>query len=219
MAERLLEIDSVMAAFRGLTAEEEAASGFMHCLKERGYQNADKLNPWDHVHKNAITPFLDSLGLFFAETIDAYVNKPALKLQGEGKDRRLMLGLFINVNGHDQWAYPIPPLNFTVTTDEKRLSFQRQIDFLSEHRWEKNILAYIKDQANTRNQLLYARPDGYRYQGELNPDYLATRTVRVMALLRAYLLVQPYKERLTFVQDSLNAYLVMIGKLKENDLN
>lgn len=219
MAERLLEIDSAMAAFRGLTAEEEAASGFMHCLKERGYQNAEKLKPRDHVHKNAIAPFLDCLGLFFAETIAAHIKQPALMLQGEGEDRRLMLGLLINVNGQDQWAHPIPPLNFTVTTDAMRLSFRRQMEFLADHRGATSISAYIKDQANTRNRLLYAGPDGYPHKVELNPDYLATRTVRVMALVRAYLLVQPYKEHLTFVQDSLDAFLAMLGELKEHDLH
>ena len=40
-----------------------------------------------------------------------------------------------------------------------------------------------------------------------------------MALVRAYLLVQPYQEQLSFVQDALDAFLAMLGELKENDLH
>ena len=218
-ARAIADIDPAMAAFRGLTAEEEAASGLMHCLKERGYQNADRLKTRDHVHKNAIAPFLDVLGLFFAETIAAHVKKPALMLQGEGSERRLMLGLLMQVNGVDQWVHPIPPLNFSVTSEAKRLSYRRQIEALASHREVKNISGYIRAQANLRNQLLYASPQGYPGHVDLRPDFFEVRKVRVMVLVRAYLLVQPYQEQLSFVQDALDAFLAMLGELKENDLH
>lgn len=218
-ADKIADIDPAMAAFRGLTAEEEAASGFMHLLKERGYLNADKLKPKEHVHKNAIAPFFDVLGLFFSETIAAHVKKPALLLHGEGGERRLILGLLMSVNGEDLWIYPDPPLNFEVKSDAKALSFRRQIDALVAHRGEKDIATYIRTQANLRNQLLYARPEGYPTHFELAPDFFEVRRVRVMALIRAYLLVQPYAETLTFVQDSLDAFLKMLGALKDSGLH
>ena len=208
-----------MAAFRGLTAEEEAASGFMHCLKERGYKNADRLKPKDHVHKNAVAPFLDVLGLFFAETIAAHVKKPALMFQGEGIERRLMLGLLMSVNGDDQWVHPVPPLNFTVSSEAKRLRYRKQIDALVSHRGAKSISAYIRAQANLRNQLLYAGPSGYPGLVDVSPDFFKTRQVRVMALVRGYLLVQPYQEQLSFVQDALDAFLAMLGVLTEHGLH
>ena len=208
-----------MAAFRGITGEEEAASGFMHCLKERGYKNADRLKPKEHIHKNAIAPFLEVLGLFFAETISAHVKKPALMLKGEGNERRLMLGLLMPVNGEDIWVHPIPPLNFTVSSEAKRLSYRKQIDALVSHRGAKNISAHIRAQANLRNQLLYAGPDGYPGHVDLSPDFFKTRQIRVMALVRGYLLVQPYQEHLLFVQDALDAFLAMLGVLKVHDLH
>jgi hypothetical protein len=218
-AQRIADIDPIMAAFRGLTAEEEAASGFMHCLKERGYTNAERLKPRDHVHKNAIAPFLDVLGLFFAETTAAHVKKPALMLQGEGDERRLMLGLLMEVNGEDQWVHPIPPLNFTISSDEKRLSYRQQIEFLASHRGAKNISVYIREQANLRNKLLYAGPEGYPGHVDLSGDFFTVRQTRVMALVRGYLFVQPYQERLSFVQDALDAFLAMLGELKDHDLH
>jgi hypothetical protein len=218
-AGKIAEIDPTMAAFRGLTAEEEAASGLMHCLKERGYANADRLKPREHVHKNAIAPFLDVLGLFFAETIAAHTKKPALMLQGEGAERRLRLRLLMSVNGEDQWAFPEPPLNFTVTSEAKRLSFRRQIESLVSFRGAKSISAHIRAQANLRNQLLYAGPESYPAGVDLPVNFFEVRKVRVMALVRAYLLVQPYKEQLTFVQDALDAFLAMLGELKDHDLH
>lgn len=218
-AEKIADIDPAMAAFRGLTAEEEAASGFMHCLKERGYKNSDRLKTKDHVHKNAIVPFLDVLGLFFADNMFDYVKKPALMLQGEGLNRRLMLGLLMSVNGEDQWVHPIPPLNFTVSCEAKRLSYRMQIDALVKCRGAKSISAYIRAQANLRNRLLYAGPDGYPGLVDLAPDFFKTRQVRVMALVRGYLLVQPYQEQLSFVQDALDAFLAMLGELKDHGLH
>lgn len=218
MAERILDTDPMMAAFRALTAEEEAASGLMHCLKEKGYTNSNHLKPKDHFHKNGISPFLDVLGRFFAETLQAHVKRPVFKLDGEGSDRRLMLGLQMEILGKEQLVYPIPPLNFTVSINNKRLSYKRQIDFLADHHGAKSISDYIREQANIRNKLLYAGPDGYPRHVELHADFFKTRLTRVLALLRGYLLIQPYSEKLTFVQDSLDAFLAMMGQLKDHDL-
>lgn len=219
MAEKILELDPMMAAFRGLTAEEEAASGLMHCLKEKGYINSNYLKPKDHFHKNGISPFLDVLGRFFAENFQAHVKKPVFKLEGEGQNRRLMLGFQMEMLGAEKLVYPIPPLNFSVSINSKRFSYKSQIDFLADHHGAKSISDYIRDQANVRNKLLYAGPDGYPGHVELHVDFFKTRLTRVLALLRGYLLIQPYSERLTFVQDSQDAFLAMMGQLKDHDLH
>lgn len=208
-----------MAAFRALTAEEEAASGLMHCLKERGYRNAGLLKPKDHVQKDAISPFLGVLGMSFAKTIRTYLGKPVFKLEGEGKARRLMIGFPISIAGEEQWAWPIPPLNFTAKVDGKPLSYRPEIDQLLEVTGRKNIIDYLKIQANQRNLLLYAGPNGYPGNVGVPDGFFETCKGRVLAMLRAYLLIQPYNENLTFVQDALDAFLSMIGSLKEHDLN
>ncbi|MCW5207251.1 hypothetical protein VU11_00955 [Desulfobulbus sp. US2] len=41
---KIKDIDLEMAVFRGITAEEEAASAIFHCLKKHRYQNAKKYN-------------------------------------------------------------------------------------------------------------------------------------------------------------------------------
>jgi hypothetical protein len=217
-ADALIDIDTAMAAFRALTAEEEAATSLMLCLKERGYRNADRLKPKDHVQKNAISPFLDVLGLSFSKSIGAYLGQPVLKLEGEGDERRLMIGLPI-IGREDEWAFPQPPLNFTVKVDGKPLSYRPEIEHLVATRGRKNIIEYLREQANQRNKLLYAGPHGYPREVTVPPGFFEHRKIRVLALLRAYLLVEPYDEHLSFVQDALDAFLTMVGALNDSDLH
>lgn len=219
MAEKVLEIDPIMAAFRGLTAEEEAASGLMHCLKEKGYQNAHKLKPRDHVHKSAVSPFLAILGMFFSEVMKEQSLKTSFMFQQEDGKDVLLIVLQMHINGEEKLAHPIPPFNFTVKSDDKRLSYKRQIDFLAEHRGVKNLANFIRDDANFRNRLLYASPEGYPAEMSNVAESLIKRQTRVMAMIRGYLMIQPYQEQQSFVQDSLDAFLAMIGELKEHDLH
>lgn len=218
-AAALVEIDPAMAAFRAITAEEEAATGLMHCLKEKGYKNTDFLKPKDHVQKNAVSPFLDILGSSFAKTIGTQFHDLKLILDGDGNDRRLMIALSIFINGQEIWARPIPPLNFTVTSSGKALSYRQEIDHLVKINGRKNILDYLRAQANRRNCLLYAGSEGYPAKVQLPEGFLERRKKFVLCLLRAYLLIQPYSEKLTFVQDALDAFLSMAGSLKEHDLH
>ena len=63
-AEKLFEIDSSMAAFRCITAEEEAATGLMLLLQDMQYANAVHLKPRTHAHKVAEIVFFSILTLF-----------------------------------------------------------------------------------------------------------------------------------------------------------
>lgn len=212
----LRTVDAEMAAFRGITAEEEAASGLFHALKFRSYKNAGLLNPRNHVHKSAVTPFLHVLGAFFEEFSETEKVKPRLHIKEESGVRALHIALSLFVNGEEHWAYPIPPLNFSVTSDGKPPSYKKQIERFLTTQNASNILNYVKEQANQRNQILYAGPDGYPVISELQDEFFALRQRRVMAMAMAYLLIEPYDEIQPFVQNALDAFLVMLDKV-END--
>ena len=49
-------VDNEMAAFRAITAEEEASSGLIRALSELGYPESEKIKVRDHVHKQAVFP-------------------------------------------------------------------------------------------------------------------------------------------------------------------
>ena len=116
LADQIKPVDPLMAAFRALTAEEEAASGLMYCLKERGYRNASLLRPKDHAYKNAVMPFLAILGMFFSEILGGKGLEPKFHLRELDGETRLTLMLPMTVAGEEKWAYPIPPLSFGVTS-------------------------------------------------------------------------------------------------------
>ncbi len=61
-------VDLEMAAFRAITAEEEAASALFHSLKRRRYAGAARLSPRNHVHKNAVAPFCTAVSRVLAAT-------------------------------------------------------------------------------------------------------------------------------------------------------
>ena len=68
-AETLVDVDNEMAAFRAITAEEEASTGLMRAVMELKYPDSDKLKVRDHVQKQAVFPFLKIMGLFFAQSL------------------------------------------------------------------------------------------------------------------------------------------------------
>ena len=154
LAKNLLAVDPAMAIFRGVTAEEEAASGLMHCLRELHYAEADRLNPRNHVHKHALFPFMRIVGLFFGQIFENKLKEYHLHIKEEEGHRRLMLAFPISIGGESQWAYPLPPLNFGVKvgTPETPPSYKSQISAFVSAKGAKNIRTYLKKEANLRNE-------------------------------------------------------------------
>lgn len=218
LATAIAEQDPGMAMFRAITAEEEAASGLMLCLKERRYENAEKLRHRDHVQKSAVIPFLLILGDFFSESFPPNNIKPILHIRDVENISRLTIALPLTINGQSQHAYPVPPLNFLVKTDNRNPSYKQQINRFVENAGATSITSYIKEQANLRNRILYATPSGYPNVESVNPDFLNVREARVITLIRAYLLIHPYEIQ-PFVQAAADAFLAMLGTLPVNDLH
>lgn len=210
-------IDRPMAVFRCYTAEEEAASGLMHCLKERRYANADRLKPRNHVHKNAVIPFLTILKKFFDESLGVHGVEPEIQLREVNSRRQLFLAVPIMVNGETTEFLPSPPLNFSVSNQARRVSYNKHIDEYVRARGASEIDDHLREIANKRNLVLYAGPNGYPADIEITDKFFPAYCARVLAIVRAYLLIQPHAEQQSYVQDSLDAFLGMLGLLKFNE--
>lgn len=217
-AEALVDTDPAMAVFRAITAEEEAASGIMLCLRERKYPNHKHLRPRNHVHKHAVFPFLEIIGVFFGQTMQAHFREYRLHVKEEEGHKRLMLALPIALGSEERWAYPIPPLNFGVKEGTAGLApdYAGQIKQFVAAKGTSDIQAFIKTEANLRNRILYAGPDGYPVVTDLNASFVGQRRARVLAMLQIFLLIQPYKEHQPYVSSALEAFLVTIGELERN---
>jgi hypothetical protein len=210
-------IDPEMSVFRAITAEEESVSGVFHALIYRGYNNSKLLNPKSHIHKNAAIPFLQSLGYFFDEIEGVEKLSPTFHIKEENGETRLRIALSVNINGQDLLGYPIPPLNFGVTMDGKSVNFEQQIERIVKEQNASNILKYIKEQANLRNRILYAGATGYPSLTDLKDSFFELRKTRVMAMVMAFLLIEPWVEPQPFVQNVLDAFLLMLNIVNHKD--
>jgi hypothetical protein len=61
---KIKDVDPEMAVFRSITAEEEAATAIFIALKEKHYNNADKIQYKKHPYKQALGPFIRAIGKF-----------------------------------------------------------------------------------------------------------------------------------------------------------
>ncbi len=217
-AEVLAPIDPAMAIFRAITAEEEAASGILRCLRELQYPRSNEINMHDHRHKHAVYPFMEIVGLFFGQTIGKLIHNYQLHIKDEDGATRLMLALPIEVFGRPKLAYPIPPLNIGVSGDgmEPYLDYSSQMSEFVETKGKESIEKLIKEKANLRNRILYAGPDGYPVVQELNINFLPEKRRRVLAMAKLYLLIYPYKEHQPYVCQALDVFISILGRLKRD---
>jgi hypothetical protein len=210
-------LDPEMAAFRAITGEEESASAIFHALQRRKYPGSRALRPRDHRIKSAVIPFLDALALAFANAEPLNL-RPTLEVDTRRKPKRLQVRLTVrNQDGDEEWAYPEPPLGFTIALDGAIDDFSDAIAALATRRRVASLVKLIERRANHRNQLIYATSSGIpKIVGPTEPTLLRFRD-HIYRNLVIFLLVDQYSEHQLFVQQALNALLRMM-KLVPKDV-
>ena len=112
----LKDIDKEMSVFRGITAEEEAASGLLFCLKKYKYNNADKLQFKQHPTKLGLFPFLQNIESLLAKLSSSRVAPfEKYRLALTKVNERIALELIVKLRDYDLDMRPSPPLNFNFT--------------------------------------------------------------------------------------------------------
>ena len=194
-----------MAGFRGITGEEESVSAIFHALKRRRYDGADKLKPRNHVHKAALYPFLIAVSQALQLIADSEL-EPKLELKEEDGRRRFRTRVTVKKpSGDPLWAYPDPPLHYTLMLNHKLHDFSEELARLANERNTKDMITAIRRAANLRNQILYASQEGIPSLAEPLEKYLLKRRDVIFLNLIIYLMIDPYKEKQLFVQqDNLN---------------
>jgi len=218
-AESLFPIDSNMAVFRCFTAEEEAASGLMYCLKDKKYVNANKLKPKRHVHKISIIQFFTVFNKFTEEKLSEIQLDMRLSVIEKNSEKMLAFETMFDLGHGPKKFNPEPPFNFRLLFEKKRFSFREQIQDLFKAREFSEIESYLENEANQRNLLLYATQQGYPSKVEVEEKFFPAYQKRVFALLRAYLMIDPYEEKQPFVQDILDAFLTMLREHNLTDVH
>lgn len=209
-------VDSEMSMFRAITAEEEAATALILALKQRKYDGAEKLNPRDHVHKNAVSPFLDSVNNLLFET-----GVPAPKLMISKGDRpKITIQIDVSAltgNPEPLIAVPDHPFNYLLSKDggSQAYSFDEQIQSLADHKNAKSILNFLQKEANLRNQILYASDEGIP-NIDFNESTLLRRRDRVYRLAMLTIGILQTTDHQLFASQCLNAYRAALGHIVED---
>lgn len=211
-AENLLDLDPSMCVFRAITAEEEAATGLMLCLKERKYNLSDKLKHKDHVYKSAVYPFLEIIKMTFAQLIRHNKMKIGLHISSEDGKRRLKSYHTLPDTGLCSW--PQPPLNFSMKIDGEGDMYAKEIDHYLKEVGANDIVQYVKKLANARNEVLYANHAGIP-EVDIDALFLTERKAKVISMLKVYLLIKPYSEKQLFVQQNIYTYLKVLNVISK----
>jgi hypothetical protein len=211
---KLQELDPEMAVFRIITGEEESVSAIFHSLHRLRYIGAEKLNPKNHVHKSALQPFLNAIENNFNLTKLNNL-KPTLELDINELSPKFKTRISIMDNsGNEVFAYPVPPLNFSIKQNGKVYNFEKEILQITNQQIIKKVTDYIRSLANERNRLLYSSNRGIPEIRNLSDKLFFDKRDRIFRNLILYLLIDPYPIQ-TFVQQALDAFLEMLGLLPE----
>ena len=218
-ARRLIGVDNEMAAFRAITAEEEAATGIIIALKDIRYAHSELLKPKDHKHKSGLWSLFQMISGFIQDT-DAKEYFEGKVIEGTGENVGKLGVCFPSPFPDDsRWIYPVPPLNFNISSDGKNVAFQKQAEKLASAHNKNQLKSYISKEANLRNQLIYASQEGIPNVTEEPTNFICNRERRVMVFTYVYLLICQYPERQLFVQQCLDVYLRLLGCHKAEHLH
>lgn len=214
-AKKLTQIDPAMCAFRLITAEEEAASGLMYCLKRLSYPESDYLLPHNHQHKSALFPFISVLVEFLRGKAQAFTKELSFFIKKDDIDKKLLLQFKLKDELGGLYVSPVPPLNFTLKkTGGEEFDYSAEIDDFIKLSGARTIKEFVKREANYRNKILYANAVGLPDQPEMSASIINEREQRVIMILRIYMLFSPYSEHQPYVTHALKAFVALLKTVK-----
>ncbi|MBY0337319.1 MAG: hypothetical protein K2X11_11940 [Acetobacteraceae bacterium] len=214
---RLLGVDDEMAAFRAITAEEEAATAVILALKQRQYPGANHLNQRNHAHKAALVPFTAAVQNVLA--ISKW--RGDLVLSPESDPPRVNFRIdarCMGVEGDEPlFVEPDEPLNMVVRSvgEDGVLEvhdFEAQLREVARGSDLTAIRRFVEDEANFRNRLLYASDDGVP-KVTLEAAFLRERLRRVVQLLLVAVAVLQTPRVQPFAAQCLRALLRVLPRL------
>jgi hypothetical protein len=215
-AEKILDIDPAMAAFRAITAEEEAASALILSIKQKRYPGSDLLDHRSHVHKAALTHLISAVGKVM-QVID--IASPTVLLHDTDPPKisiRIDMSKLGLGTPEPLFAVPDQPLNFSIHQGEgteRAHRFEQELQAIAEERGVSEIADLIRNEANQRNRLLYASDTGIP-QVTIGDGYLLERRRRVTVLLVLTIAIQQTPMHQLFAVQCLRSLLLALRKIE-----
>ena len=212
LAWKLYLLDKEMSLFRAITGEEEAASGLMLALIRQRYPGANRLNPRNHVHKAAVSPYLDAVSDLMASVP---VPAPRLSLSmGSPPSISISIDLqALGVSDEPNSVTPDNPFNFILRKngDENVYFFEKELHAIAKSRGAEDIKSAIRERANVRNRLLYASDSGIP-SVEFKIEALLRYRDRIYRLSLLAIGILQTKKLQLFATQSLESFLAILDQ-------
>jgi len=208
-------LDPEMSVFRCLTAQEEAATAIFWALKRRRYEGAADLDPYNHIHKAALSPFLEAIYSGILDAAQGHGIHVSANLQSS--DPRPQIQLRVRFSSGQVFA-PDPPLGFEIQLEStgSPYDFAGELERLAKSREVDTIEKHVRELANRRNRVLYATAQGipglHLKQSPIE-DHLAYYRTHVFALLLTFLLIDQHATNQLFPRQALLSFLQLLSKL------
>lgn len=214
---KLREIDPTMAVFRAITGEEEAATALFRALRRLNYPAAKRLQPDNHLHKNAVTLFLEAVWSVLGPRIDDEFPGSVLSIAKDEKPARI----YYRLRTGRGWYEPTPPLYLYATTGQFRsdgtmdpkteapLDFEETIAKQAAAVGATSVKAYLQKRARLRSEILYAAETGIpEIATPIEPALLLYRET-TFKILKLFLLIDGYGIQ-SFASQCLLAFLRIV---------
>ena len=211
-AEKIFEVDREMASFRSITGEEEAATALMKAIQLRGYENAKKFKPYNHVHKAGVIACVVAIGLTLQPMLEEF--QLTFDFEKKRADVRIPLSNLGVAGGEKMVLQPEEPLSLIHSRPgipEERL-FSDALSKLAEKGSFDDIKKFVSHRANDRNTLLYAS-DAKLPVSQATLDTLRNRKGRALLLLTLTVMVLQSSKQQGMVRQATFAFLEVISKL------
>jgi hypothetical protein len=210
----LYESDKEMCAFRSITAEEEAATGLILALKERGYPGSEQLKHRDHTHKMLVFRIIQAFNNMVAELL---LPPCRISITTSGPPKILLhIGLSEKLGTEEPlFATPDNPLNIWVSAEKDSLPHKILDGKLQELFSDANfpsLDSYLRSEANRRNLLLYASDEGVP-SVNFDLSFIETRLQRVVIMSGIAIAILQDEQQQLLVRQCLEAALASLPKL------
>ena len=191
-ARALIVVDPSMAAFRAITAEEEAATALIKLVTERQYEGSKLLNRKMHDHKNCVYFFIVAIAKHFKALTDlASIQTLVTGLTEEKLRIKWRIeGLLPQGMGFE----PPLPLDLRINQNNEEYDLANEITEVIQESEHSSLKKLINEESNLRNKILYANDSGIP---SVNAPHtmVDTRESRVRTMTYIYLLIAQHKER------------------------
>ncbi len=208
-----------MAAFRGITAEEESATAVFLSLKRLRYPEARRLLHKNHGFKNALAPFLSSALAALSQVPLETFRATLLMVEHSGR-KAIQIQWRLPGIPENHYLESSAPLHFSLKEgptggENTPIDFREQLAQLAAHVNRANIVDYLEERANLRNRLLYAGSEGYpSISGDMDQGFNEFQA-RVFRNLRLLLMIDPYRKHKLLVSHALVVFLDLAEAARE----